>query len=1486
MDCGASVILRMNGNHVEVVDSNQGKGAKFLFDAALWSTNAAVAGNKNPLASQQDVYTAIGSEILGHTFTGYNACIFAYGQTGSGKTYSMMGVPGEEGIVPQVAAHIFEQAHAKQKEGTEVCIEVSYLEIYNEHVRCLLNPTEVGFEGSKLRVREHPATGPYVEGLARLVVRSKDEFLNLMADGNTLRTTASTAMNATSSRSHAVFTIIVTQKIKTGPLVTTKTSKLNLVDLAGSERASKTHATGKTLQEGSNINKSLTSLGNVISSLAEEFESSKARHIPYRDSTLTWILKENLGGNSKTVMLATVSPASAQFEETMSTLRYAERAKKIQNKAVINESNNNEVIASLQKEIEALRSQLKSAGDAASKERISDELALNESVARQLEMSLAEKLADTDKQMKEREARMKEMEEQLSQQGSEIRNLRLRNNEKDEKINALLQQIAERESRESGKAVQSEKLSDEIERLRLQIAELEIQQDEEEAERARAAKKAEAAATLRVEDLGNVRVEGSGGKVSVKALAKAFEQHTIAPVAKQHVTEVHKLPAALVQKGATQQPAAVTSTQPVSAAAAPHNNNNDDDDIDVGDDLDVEEADNILECLEDDIQLDEPEVALDEDEEHSDDIDIDDDEEPKKADGDEDVTLDDDDVKLDDDADNIQLDDDEIVIDDDKPATGAGAAASPIKAEDMQQPSDDVELDDEDEEVTIEDEVQPPSSEEPGAPSAAAPSSEPAAGAEATPKPATSQTPMDLAQRRSRAQTVSNRGAEKESKPAILPPAEAVTTLNVPSHTLPNNRFLREPFKVLKVDEGALIGGKKERIWDVDFFGKKFSNLDMTGYESFSQPSDKLFRVEKDVVNSKKLTLYFFEAPHPYDLVFTSTERRQRFFELAMLQRRNSILWCPSLCVEGENDVVLNIQGSTIERPNGKVVKAKGDVKFMIARMPYEVIDLWYGCFSMQEKPLPRSAAVLGSFLPKAQHEVYIIAISDVPAVLMGTDDVANYFIQYLGTAMYFLLANSAIEAKSKNANNIILVIVRRSFIVRTTHIEATDVTPVRKEGVSKGDFTAVGAALRINESSIGVIMLNCNPSVGDPATRAGCIRGLMSNFPFGDTSIDIGVRFDYLIVSGNFGFKNDFKENDMLVKQMKAGNVISDFSEAEPHSSLISTQNPMRVFYYSRPRTCRFDVKQYQTSRAMSVPNAFITADVFCQRAFLSTFGEQVPRTQFIFNAITVIGQRIPHINNPEIQISSEFVDGSPISIPLAKHQETYATSGKAIPPVNPVVSNHEFLRLQSIAFSLYGILPAAKDKKKMVLASGILPLKNMISLGESVDFTIPLYYRGCNVGSLTGSILQVNTEKNNEAEMASLGVQASERDAIIVACYENQVLTEQGTWVPSLATDGAPDWSSVKDTAQQSRRESFELPDPAKWKWLTQWRHEARADNAEGWSYAASLKDAFEPRKSKSHKARRRRWTRVMQAQDAITVHNYLTGNTQGEAPAAAKS
>jgi len=206
-------------------------------------------------------------------------------------------------------------------------VEVSFMEIYNEKVRDLLVANK-----TSLKVREHSILGPYVDGLSLLAVKSAEDVATLMAEGNKSRTIAATNMNSESSRSHAVFTIVLTQTMTdAGSGVTgEKVSKLSLVDLAGSERATKTGAVGERLKEGSNINKSLTTLGLVISKLAEGSASStnskdSKTFIPYRDSVLTWLLKDNLGGNSRTIMIATVSPSADNYEETLSTLRYADR---------------------------------------------------------------------------------------------------------------------------------------------------------------------------------------------------------------------------------------------------------------------------------------------------------------------------------------------------------------------------------------------------------------------------------------------------------------------------------------------------------------------------------------------------------------------------------------------------------------------------------------------------------------------------------------------------------------------------------------------------------------------------------------------------------------------------------------------------------------------------------------------------------------------------------------------------------------------------------------------------------------------------------------------------------------------------------------------------------------------------------------------------------------------------------------------------------
>ncbi|XP_031422153.1 kinesin-like protein KIF1B isoform X12 [Clupea harengus] len=364
----STCIIQMQGKTTTIQNPKNPKEAlkSFNFDYSYWSHTSP----EDPsFASQCLVFNDIGKEMLQHAFEGYNVCIFAYGQTGSGKSYTMMGrqEDSQEGIIPLLCEDLFEKINDNNNEDISFSVEVSYMEIYCERVRDLLNPKNKG----NLRVREHPLLGPYVEDLSKLAVTSYTDIADLMDAGNKARTVAATNMNETSSRSHAVFTIVFTQKkydIETD-LSTEKVSKISLVDLAGSERADSTGAKGTRLKEGANINKSLTTLGKVISALAEvdnctskSKKKKKSDFIPYRDSVLTWLLRENLGGNSRTAMVAALSPADINYDETLSTLRYADRAKQIKCNAVINEDPNNKLVRELKDEVGRLKDLLRAQG--------------------------------------------------------------------------------------------------------------------------------------------------------------------------------------------------------------------------------------------------------------------------------------------------------------------------------------------------------------------------------------------------------------------------------------------------------------------------------------------------------------------------------------------------------------------------------------------------------------------------------------------------------------------------------------------------------------------------------------------------------------------------------------------------------------------------------------------------------------------------------------------------------------------------------------------------------------------------------------------------------------------------------------------------------------------------------------------------------------------------------------------------------------------
>ncbi|XP_051647920.1 stAR-related lipid transfer protein 9 isoform X1 [Manacus candei] len=358
------------------------KTVAFSFDYCYWSVDP-----EDPkYASQEMVFQDLGTSVLSGAFRGYNICLFAYGQTGSGKTYTMMGTPASIGLTPRICEGLFSRKEDYSDQTASCRVKVSFLEIYNERVRDLLKQSDRK-KPYTLRVREHPETGPYVQGLTHHLVTDYKQVVKLLEEGIAKRITAATHIHSASSRSHAIFTIHYTQAILENNLPSEISSKINLVDLAGSERADPSYCKDR-ITEGANINKSLVTLGIVISTLAQnsqmfsscqsintiasEGESSHAdspstgsvsgtrrpAYIPYRDSILTWLLKDSLGGNSKTIMIATISPASSSYNETMSTLRYASNAKNIINKPRVNEDANVKLIRELREEIDRLKTML------------------------------------------------------------------------------------------------------------------------------------------------------------------------------------------------------------------------------------------------------------------------------------------------------------------------------------------------------------------------------------------------------------------------------------------------------------------------------------------------------------------------------------------------------------------------------------------------------------------------------------------------------------------------------------------------------------------------------------------------------------------------------------------------------------------------------------------------------------------------------------------------------------------------------------------------------------------------------------------------------------------------------------------------------------------------------------------------------------------------------------------------------------------------
>ncbi|KAI3368680.1 hypothetical protein L3Q82_025675 [Scortum barcoo] len=385
-------VIFMNGQETVVQHPDSRQSYSFNYDFSFCS----VDDGDPAFASQQMVYETLAKPLLLRAFEGFNTCLFAYGQTGSGKSYTMMGFGEEEGVIPRFCQELFSRLASMENEEVKCHVEMSYFEVYNEKIHDLLV------------TRDEPNQ------------RRMPGWLKL---GNKQRATAATGMNDKSSRSHSVFTLVMTQTqtefVEGEEHDHSITSRINLVDLAGSERCNSAQTSGDRLREGASINKSLLTLGKVISALSDQALTRKKVFIPYRESVLTWLLKESLGGNSKTAMIATLSPAGSNVEESLSTLRYAQQARTIINVAKVNEDTSAKLIRELKAEVEKLRAaQMSSQGIEPERVRLfQQEIAALKNTLCQQERAMAEANRAWKERLEQAEIHKREESKELQKAG-------------------------------------------------------------------------------------------------------------------------------------------------------------------------------------------------------------------------------------------------------------------------------------------------------------------------------------------------------------------------------------------------------------------------------------------------------------------------------------------------------------------------------------------------------------------------------------------------------------------------------------------------------------------------------------------------------------------------------------------------------------------------------------------------------------------------------------------------------------------------------------------------------------------------------------------------------------------------------------------------------------------------------------------------------------------------------------------------------------
>jgi hypothetical protein len=560
-----------------------------------------------------------------------------------------------------------------------------------------------------------------------------------------------------------------------------------------------------------------------------------------------------------------------------------------------------------------------------------------------------------------------------------------------------------------------------------------------------------------------------------------------------------------------------------------------------------------------------------------------------------------------------------------------------------------------------------------------------------------------------------SRNVENEGPGHVERNAEGRTQLILRSDMLgAKSKFLKAQFKVTKYNADSLLAGKKDRLFEVDFFKREFRNCSAGGAQSFALSSANLYRVERHISQPTHLKLLFFKTAHPIDLIFPSCAERQRFVEVAALQRKNPVVWAPHYCRENVRESIVRIEGSTVQNAAGKSEGVDGSGTFAASRMPYEVLRVWAGTINLQFRGLPNMSEKLEEFCPP-ENDVYVLGLQDVPSSMRDGKQIQEFFTAFFGQNFYILLNTSSdsnifagLEGRrgDKNPPGVIIIVVRRNVLAKVANIdffEMNEPGASGKKNKETSDVYAVFVSLRIQETTVAVMLANLTPNLQDVNARNTKLQGLLSRIKCGDPLVDISVRFDYFFILGALGYHT--LPTDELHAQIAGQLVCTDFQEC---TILAEMCLPDRVLFWHRPRSSRATIIEYSTAPHLGMPNIHALFDVYVLRPYCYALCPDVPPARITISAIKFDCDTLQGIRDAEVRIAGEWFETGVMTATLKMQGSRLVAD--AVPPLTPVCPAYEFLRAQSVCISLLGAAEGITKSRGQLVASAVTPLRDML--------------------------------------------------------------------------------------------------------------------------------------------------------------------------------